>query len=131
MHESVADALLARLGQIYQSIAIGDPLQEGTLVGPLIDRAAFDAMQQALAQARAEGGQVLGGERVREDLGQEAWYVRPALVQMPQQSTSGAAHETFAPILYMCCATTAIPTWPSPCRMLCPRVCRLPSSRRA
>ena len=100
VHESVADALLARLGQIYQSIAIGDPLQEGTLVGPLIDRAAFDAMQQALAQARAEGGQVLGGERVREDLGQEAWYVRPALVQMPQQSAV-VQHETFAPILYV------------------------------
>ena len=100
VHESVADALLARLGQIYQSIAIGDPLQEGTLVGPLIDRAAFDAMQQALGQARAEGGQVLGGERVREELGQEAWYVRPALVQMPQQSAV-VQHETFAPILYV------------------------------
>ncbi|WP_404300041.1 aldehyde dehydrogenase family protein [Alicycliphilus denitrificans] len=100
VHASVADALLARLAQIYQSIAIGDPLQQGTLVGPLIDRAAFDAMQRALEQARAEGGQVLGGERVRADLGQDAWYVRPALVQMPGQSAV-VQRETFAPILYV------------------------------
>jgi len=100
VHASVADALLARLQTIYQSIAIGDPLAEGTLVGPLVDRAAFDAMQQALAQARAEGGTVLGGERVHEDLGADAWYVRPALVQMPRQSPV-MEHETFAPILYV------------------------------
>ncbi|WP_367067973.1 aldehyde dehydrogenase family protein [Oryzisolibacter sp. LB2S] len=100
VHASVADALLARLTRIYLSITIGDPLQDGTLVGPLIDRAAFEAMQAALAQARAEGGQVLGGERVREDLGADAWYVRPALVQMPRQSAL-VAQETFAPILYV------------------------------
>jgi aldehyde dehydrogenase (NAD+) len=100
VHASVADALLARLERIYRSIAVGDPLQEGTLVGPLIDRAAFDAMQRALEQARAEGGQVLGGERVREDLGADAWYVRPALVRMPRQSAV-MEQETFAPILYV------------------------------
>ncbi|MBS0508648.1 MAG: aldehyde dehydrogenase family protein [Proteobacteria bacterium] len=100
VHASVFDALLARLTAIYQSIAIGDPLEQGTLVGPLIDQSAYDAMQQALDQARAEGGQVLGGERVREDLGADAWYVRPALVQMPGQSAV-VQHETFAPILYL------------------------------
>ncbi|MFT3719487.1 aldehyde dehydrogenase family protein [Pseudorhodoferax sp.] len=100
VHRSVADTLAARLQRIYRSIAIGDPLADGTLVGPLIDRAAFDAMQQALAQARAEGGEVLGGERVREDLGADAWYVRPALVRMPRPSPV-MDHETFAPILYV------------------------------
>mgnify|MGYP001090142656 FL=1 len=100
VHASVADALLARLSAIYRSIAVGDPLQEGVLVGPLIDRAAFDAMQAALVQARAEGGQVQGGERVCEELGAHAWYVRPALVQMPRQSAV-VAQETFAPILYV------------------------------
>jgi len=100
VHVSVADALLARLSAIYRSIAVGDPLQEGVLVGPLIDRAAFDAMQAALAQARAEGGQGQGGERVCEELGAQAWYVRPALVQMPSQSAV-VAQETFAPILYV------------------------------
>ncbi|MBS0469181.1 MAG: aldehyde dehydrogenase family protein [Proteobacteria bacterium] len=100
VHASVIDALLARLQQIYQSIAIGDPLQPGTLMGPLIDQAAFAAMQRALEQARVEGGRVLGGERVREDLGVDAWYVRPALVEMPQQSAL-VCQETFAPILYV------------------------------
>ncbi|WP_024539294.1 L-piperidine-6-carboxylate dehydrogenase [Comamonas badia] len=100
VHASVADALLARLQTIYTRIAVGDPLQEGTLVGPLIDRAAFDAMQQALEQARAEGGSVTGGERVCEALGADAWYVRPALVRMPAQ-TPVVAQETFAPILYV------------------------------
>ena len=78
----------------------GTRLADGTLVGPLIDRAAFEAMQQALAQARAEGGAVLGGERVREVLGPDAWYVRPALVKMPRQSKVMES-ETFAPILYV------------------------------
>ncbi|MET3445862.1 aldehyde dehydrogenase family protein [Ralstonia sp. 1138] len=100
VHRSVADTLLARLEKIYQSIAIGDPLADGTLVGPLIDQAAFEGMQQALAQARAEGGEVLGGERVREDLGADAWYVRPALVKMPKP-TKVMESETFAPILYV------------------------------
>jgi len=100
VHASVADALLARLATIYRSIAVGDPLQDGVLVGPLIDRAAFEAMQAALKQARAEGGQVQGGERVCEELGENAWYVRPALVRMPHQSAV-VARETFAPILYV------------------------------
>ena len=100
VHESVADRLVERLGRIYESVAVGDPLQAGTLVGPLIDKAAFDGMQAALAQAKAEGGKVLGGMRVREDLGADAWYVRPALVRLPAQ-TGVAREETFAPILYV------------------------------
>lgn len=102
VHASVTDALFARLAAVYRSITVGDPLDEGTLVGPLIDRDAFNTMQQALAQARADGGEVLGGERVREDLGERAWYVRPALVRMPAQSAV-VLRETFAPILYVLC----------------------------
>ncbi|KQR62094.1 aldehyde dehydrogenase family protein [Acidovorax sp. Leaf160] len=99
VHRSVADPLLQRLENIYGSVSVGDPLAEGTLVGPLIDRAAFDAMQQALAHARSEGGTVVGGERVCEELGSDAWYVRPALVRMPAPSKVMQS-ETFAPILY-------------------------------
>src|SRR5690606_14028209 len=51
VHESIADDLLARLRAAYASAPIGNPLDAGTLVGPLIDRAAFDAMQQALVAA--------------------------------------------------------------------------------
>ena len=56
VHEAIYDALVARLKRIWASVPIGDPLAEGTLVGPLIDRGALDAMQAALAQARDEGG---------------------------------------------------------------------------
>ncbi|MEJ5150115.1 L-piperidine-6-carboxylate dehydrogenase [Comamonas sp. MYb396] len=100
VHKSVADQLVARLEKIYGSVTVGDPLTDGTLVGPLIDKASFDGMQAALAQAKEEGGTVIGGQREREDLGKDAYYVRPALVKMPSQ-TKVMEHETFAPILYI------------------------------
>ncbi|MFG5779666.1 aldehyde dehydrogenase family protein [Comamonas sp. J-3] len=100
VHKSVAEQLVARLEKIYGSIAVGDPMTEGTLVGPLIDQASYEAMQAALAQAKADGGTVVGGQREREDLGANAYYVRPALVKMPAQ-TKVMEHETFAPILYV------------------------------
>jgi aldehyde dehydrogenase (NAD+) len=61
--------------------------------------AAFDAMQQALAAARAQGGRVAGGERVLAEAQPQTWYAAPALVQMPSRSEV-VCHETFAPILY-------------------------------
>ncbi|HWP19362.1 MAG TPA: aldehyde dehydrogenase family protein [Burkholderiaceae bacterium] len=100
VHENVAAPLLERLRQAYASLRIGHPLEDGTLVGPLIDRAAFDAMQSALEQARRDGGRVEGGERVLAERFPEAWYVRPALVEMPAQ-TEVVRQETFAPILYV------------------------------
>ena len=100
VHKDVAEALLARLEKIYATVRVGDPLESDTLVGPLVDKAAFDAMQTALAQARSEGGTVSGGQREREDLGADAWYARPALVRMPAQ-TAVVERETFAPILYV------------------------------
>ena len=79
-------------------VRVGDPREEGVLVGPLIDEAAFEAMQRALDQARAEGGKVTGGERVQ--VAGDGVYVRPALVEMPAQ-TAVVLRETFAPILYV------------------------------
>ncbi len=100
VHASVKDAVLARLTAAYASVPIGDPLESGTLVGPLIDGAAFEAMQAALAQVRSDGGSIHGGERVRADHHPGAFYVRPAIAVMPQQ-TAVVRHETFAPILYV------------------------------
>jgi len=100
VHASVYDALVPRLKAIYGKLRIGTPLDEGTLVGPLIDAAAFNAMQAALADARAAGGQVTGGERVMQSLGADAYYVQPAIVEMPAQSDA-MCRETFAPILYV------------------------------
>ncbi len=100
VHESIAGALVMRLKTIYGAIRIGNPLEEGTLVGPLIDEAAFDGMQAALGAARAQGGLVTGGARVLADKFPQAVYVQPALVEMPGQ-TEVVKHETFAPILHV------------------------------
>jgi L-aminoadipate-semialdehyde dehydrogenase len=100
VHESVYAALLPRLTVAYASVRIGDPRDETTLVGPLIGRAAFDAMQSALADAKAAGGTVTGGERVDFGSHTGAYYVRPALVEMPAQADV-VKRETFAPILYV------------------------------
>jgi aldehyde dehydrogenase (NAD+) len=100
VHEEIYDALLPRLKTAYASLRIGDPLADGTLVGPLIDGAAFEAMQRALAAAKAEGGTVHGGARALENEFPNAHYVRPAIVEMPAQ-TRIVREETFAPILYV------------------------------
>ncbi len=99
VHDSVYDRLVPRLQKAYGSVTIGNPLESGTLVGPLIDKQAFDRMQAALAAARAAGGKVTGGERVENGYA-DAFYVRPALVEMPEQ-TGPVEQETFAPILYV------------------------------
>ncbi len=98
VHESIYDRLVPRLKQIWASVPVGNPLEEGVLVGPLIDGGAYEAMQSALARARDEGGSVAGGERI--DTFADAFHVRPALVEMPAQ-TPVTLTETFAPILYV------------------------------
>jgi aldehyde dehydrogenase (NAD+) len=99
-HHSIASELVARLKKAYASARVGDPLQAGTLVGPLIDQAAFDGMQAALEKAGQQGGQVFGGQRALAADYPHAYYVAPALVEMPAQSDV-VCHETFAPILYV------------------------------
>jgi aldehyde dehydrogenase (NAD+) len=100
VHESVYDTLVPRLIKAYGSVTIGNPLESGTLVGPLIDSQAFEKMQNALAAAKDAGGTVHGGERVDSDGASAAYYVRPALVEMSSQ-TGPVEDETFAPILYV------------------------------
>ncbi|AKJ29788.1 aldehyde dehydrogenase family protein [Caldimonas brevitalea] len=100
VHDSIYPELVTRLDRVRAGLQVGNPLESTTLVGPLIDQAAFDRMQQALARARDEGGHVTGGERVLAEQHPEAWYVRPALVEMPRQSPL-VREETFAPILYV------------------------------
>ena len=97
-HRSVADALVQRIATAYASLPVGDPAAEGTLVGPLIHERSYRDMVGALEQARADGGEVIGGEHV--ELGEGSYYVRPALVRMPAQ-TAVVHAETFAPILYV------------------------------
>ncbi|MDK9559896.1 aldehyde dehydrogenase family protein [Gallibacterium anatis] len=99
VHSSIRDEVVARIKKAYASVSIGHPL-EGNLVGPLIDQQSFDAMQSALERAKAVGGVVTGGERVLADVYPQAYYVKPAIVEMPVQHEV-VKHETFAPILYV------------------------------
>ena len=100
VHESVYDRLVPRLKQVFQSVSVGNPLDAKVLLGPLIDEAAYRNMEQALREAQAAGGKIIGGERILPELGANAYYVRPALVEMPAQK-GPALRETFAPILYV------------------------------
>ena len=100
VHRSVHDQLVERIGRAYATLPIGDPLADGTLVGPLIDAGSYDRMQAALATAGDDGGKVVaGGERALADEADDAFYARPAVVAMPSQ-TDIVRTETFAPILY-------------------------------
>jgi aldehyde dehydrogenase (NAD+) len=100
-HKSIADELTSRLADAYHSLPIGSPLDKHTLVGPLIDEAAFGAYRSALERAKADGGKLIaGGHRVLDDQAVDAYYVQPALVRMPSQ-TEVVRTETFAPILYL------------------------------
>ncbi len=96
VHDDVYDSLMTALKKAYGAIRIGDPMLAETLVGPLVDKAAFDAMQQALSEA---SGTTTGGERVLADEYPDAYYVRPALVEAGQVKQT-VQQETFAPILY-------------------------------
>ncbi len=96
VHESIAVNLVERLKSVYAKLSIGNPLEPGVLVGPLIDGDAYKAMQAALASARQAGGKITGGERVPRD----GFYVRPAIVEIDANAPI-VSEETFAPILYV------------------------------
>ncbi len=100
VHDAVYDELVGRLVRAYGSVAIGDPRDPATLVGPLIDGAAFDGMQEALQEAKALGATVHGGARVAYAAAPDAHYAQPALVEMAAQD-GPVLRETFAPILYV------------------------------
>ncbi|MCZ6657542.1 MAG: aldehyde dehydrogenase family protein [Gammaproteobacteria bacterium] len=99
VHEDVYDDLLPQLKKVYGDLAIGNPMDAENLVGPLVSQSAFEAMQAALATAGDQGGDVFGGARVLVDEYPDAFYVRPAIVEMPDQAAI-VRQETFAPILY-------------------------------
>jgi aldehyde dehydrogenase (NAD+) len=100
VHASIADELRDRVLAVFGQLKIGDPRDEGVLVGPLIDEAAFDAMEVALAAARQQGGIVHGGGRITAGVPVGGFYVRPALVEIAPEAAI-IQMETFAPILYL------------------------------
>ncbi len=100
VHDSIYEKLIPALKHAYANLPIGDPLKKGTLVGPLIDARAYENMERALETAKSEGGRITGGGRVHEREFPDAFYVKPAIAEMPDQSAIVAC-ETFAPILYV------------------------------
>lgn len=99
VHRSVADEMVRRIATAYSALSVGNPFDDGILVGPLISGRSYEAMADALGRAEQDGGvRVSGGDRV--DGPGESFYVSPALVRMPAQ-TDVVREETFAPILYV------------------------------
>jgi aldehyde dehydrogenase (NAD+) len=98
MHRSIAKELTDRLEKAYAQVRLGDPLDEATLMGPLVAGSAVEEMLDALEKAKAEGGEVVSGGKKRPDIGPN--FVEPTIVKMPSQ-TDIVKEETFAPILYL------------------------------
>ncbi len=98
MHKSIASELTEKINNAYKQVKIGNPIEEGILMGPLVTKAAVEDMMAALEKAQEQGGEIiLGGKRL-PGLGEQ--FVEPAVVKMPKQ-TEIVYIETFAPILYL------------------------------
>jgi len=98
MQKGIAAQLTRRLVEAYAQVRMGDPLAEGTLMGPLVYHDAVEEMFEALEKAKAQGGEIVSGGKMRPDLGPN--FVEPTIVRMPAQ-TAIVKEETFAPILYL------------------------------
>ena len=97
VQKGIHKKLLERLVKAYRSVPIGDPLEPGTLMGPLVNEAAVKDMMAALAKVREQGGEIVaGGNRVDRP----GWFVEPTIVKA-RQGLAIAEEETFAPILYV------------------------------
>jgi aldehyde dehydrogenase (NAD+) len=97
MHRAVASELTEKLKRGYAAVRVGDPLDENTLMGPLVDQDAVDTFLAAIERIRAEGGEILHGGRRLERKG---FFVEPTLVRA-HAAMSIPREETFAPILYL------------------------------
>lgn len=100
VHDDVYDQIVPRLKKGYQGLSIGDPLDQKTLVGPLIDEQSFNNFSAALELAAKNGGEITGGGRAIADTRPNAYYVNPAIVEMTGD-VNNVQEETFAPILYV------------------------------
>jgi aldehyde dehydrogenase (NAD+) len=100
MQEGIAQKLTDRLASAYNQVKIGNPLEPGTLMGPLIDKDAVDSMMHALRMVKKEGGEVICGGTVLEGNNYTSGcYVTPTIVKAHPKMAI-VKEETFAPILY-------------------------------
>ena len=101
IHQSRYEDVKKRLKKAYQQLKIGDPLNQEYHVGPLIDKQAVKAYEDAIAQAKKEGGKVLVEGGLLKGKGYESGcYVKPCIIEAKNSMTI-VQHETFAPILYI------------------------------
>ena len=101
IHDSIYDKVKTTILKAYESIRIGNPLDEKNHMGPLIDTAAVDTMMQALEKVREQGGNILtGGEKLTGPGYESGCYVTPVIVEA-ENSYEIVQEETFAPILYL------------------------------
>jgi aldehyde dehydrogenase (NAD+) len=101
VHSSVKDTIVGRLAKVYEQLKIGSPIEEGTLIGPLIDAAAADAMDATIKKALTQGGKLItGGGRATQGVPDGGIYVKPAIIEIPHDAEV-IQTETFAPILYV------------------------------
>ncbi len=97
VHEARREELERRLVHAYTQVRIGDPLEPGTLMGPLIDRAAVERYCAAIGAAIAQGGVLLYGGQAQPGAGN---FVAPTIIRA-RNEWSIVQSETFAPILYV------------------------------
>lgn len=101
IHESIYEKFVERIVKGYQQVTIGNPLEDGIIMGPLVDKAAIETMQDALQQLKKQGGNVLfGGEILSDNEFQAGFYVRPCIAEA-RNDYDIVQQETFAPILYV------------------------------
>ena len=98
MHQEIAGELTERLVNAYQQVPIGNPLEDGILMGPLVNEVAVEKMVAAIETAKTQGGEMIYGGNRLLDKGPN--FIEPSLIKMPEQ-TSIVCEETFAPILYL------------------------------
>jgi aldehyde dehydrogenase (NAD+) len=97
VHEAIADKMVSRLTEAYKQVVIGDPLEPGTLMGPLVGERAIEQMMSALEIAREQGARIVtGGNR----LDRPGFFVEPTIVVVPKDAPI-TQQETFAPILWV------------------------------
>ena len=97
LQRGISDLIAKRLTEAYASVSIGDPLEDGVLMGPLINQSAVDTFAAAVGIAQEQGGEVLYGGNV---LDREGFFVEPTIIKMPADAEILGV-ETFAPILYL------------------------------
>ncbi|HET9204462.1 MAG TPA: aldehyde dehydrogenase family protein [Acidimicrobiia bacterium] len=97
VHRAIADKMVSRLTEAYKQVSIGDPLEAGTLMGPVVGERAVDQMMSALDVAREQGARIVtGGNRIDR----EGFFVEPTIAVVPKDA-SITQEETFAPILWV------------------------------